>query len=66
MMLKTDYIRNTSLGLFGRITTFQMTGLRSARILRDVLETCCHSDFTENPSVKSGGKSQSKNNWLKK
>ena len=36
----------------GRVETIQKTALlRTARILRRDLETCCHSDFCENPSA---------------
>ena len=36
----------------GRVETIQTTVLlRSARILRRVLETCCHSDSRERPSA---------------
>ena len=36
----------------GRVETIQKTALlRTARILRRVLETCCHSDFSEKPSA---------------
>ena len=36
----------------GRVKTIQTTELlRTARILRSVLETCCHSDSSEKPSA---------------
>ena len=36
----------------GRVDTIQTTALlRSARILRRVRETCCHSDTSERPSA---------------
>ena len=36
----------------GRVETIQTTTLlRSVRILRRVLETCCHSDSREKPSA---------------
>ncbi len=36
----------------GRVETIQTTVLlRSARILRGVLETCCHSNSTKKPSA---------------
>ena len=36
----------------GRVETIQMTALlRTARILRRVLETCCHSNSSEKPSA---------------
>ena len=41
----------------GKIMTIQMTAfLKSARILRRVLETCCHSDSSEKPPVTNGAK----------
>ena len=40
------------LEIIGRVKTIQTTALfRSARILRRVLETCCHSKSSENPLV---------------
>ena len=37
----------------GRLETIQTTALqRTARILRRVLETCCHSDSSENHQLK--------------
>ena len=37
-----------------RVETIQITALlRTARILRRVLETCCHSNFSEKPSAKT-------------
>ena len=36
----------------GRVKTIQMTAfLRTATILRSVLETCCHSKSSEKPSA---------------
>ena len=36
----------------GQVETIQTTALlRTARILRRVLETCCHSDSSEKPSA---------------
>ena len=36
----------------GQVETIQMTALlRTARILRQVLETCCHSNSSEKPSA---------------
>ena len=36
----------------GRVETIQTTTLlRTARILRRVLETCCHTNTSENPSA---------------
>ena len=36
----------------GRVETIQTTALlRTARILRQVLETCCHSNSSEKPSA---------------
>ncbi len=36
----------------GRVETIQTTALlRTARILKRVLETCCHSDSSEKPSA---------------
>ncbi len=36
----------------GRVETIETTALlRTARILRRVLETCCHSDSSEKPSA---------------
>ena len=36
----------------GRVETIQKTALlRTARILRRVLETCCHSNSSEKPSA---------------
>ena len=41
-----------------RVETIQMTALlRTARILRRVLETCCHSDSSEKPSANTDVKS---------
>ena len=41
----------------GRVETIQTTALlRTARILRRVLETCCHSDSSEKPSANAGVK----------
>ena len=36
----------------GQAETIQTTALRLARILRRVLETCCHSNSSEKPSAK--------------
>ena len=42
----------------GRVETIQTTALlRTVRILRRVLETCCHSDFSEKPSANTDVKS---------
>ena len=42
----------------GRVETIQTTTLlRTARILRRVLETCSHSDFREKPSANADVKS---------
>ena len=39
----------------GRVETIQTTAfLRSVRILRRVLETCCHSDSSGKPSSNAG------------
>ena len=48
----------------GQVETIQTTALlRSARILRRVLETCCHSNSNEKPSVNTAVKnSQGLNN----
>ena len=48
----------------GRVKTIQSTTLlRTARILRRVLETCCHSNSSERPSAKTDVKnSQGVNN----
>ena len=36
----------------GRVKTIQTTALlRTARILRRVLDTCCHSHYSERPSA---------------
>ena len=41
----------------GRAKTIQATALlRSAKILRRVLETCCHSNFNGKPSANAGVK----------
>ena len=41
----------------GRVETLQTTALlRSARILRSVQETCCHSNSSEKPSANAGVK----------
>ena len=41
----------------GRVETIQTTTLlRTARILRRVLETCCHSNSSEIPSANTGVK----------
>ena len=48
--------RLEELKIRGRVETIQTTAsLRVAGIFRRVLETC-HSDFSEKPSVKTGGK----------
>ena len=40
-----------------RAETIQTTALlRSTRMLKRVLETCCHSDSNERPSAKAGVK----------
>ena len=40
-----------------RVETIETTGLlRSTRILRRVLETCCHSDSCEKPLANAGVK----------
>ena len=47
----------------GRVETIQTTALlRTARILRGVLETCCHSDSNEKPSANADVKSS--NEWI--
>ena len=48
----------------GWVETIQTTAsLRTARILRRVLETCCHSNSSERPSANAGVKnSQGVNN----
>ena len=47
----------------GRVETIQTTALlRTARILRTVLETCCHSDSRERPSVNAVVKNSNNNN----
>ena len=49
--------RLEDLKIRGLVETIQNTGLlRSPRILRIVLKTCCHSDSSENPSANAGGK----------
>ena len=46
------------LEVVGRVETIQTTTLlRTARILRTVLETCCHSDSSKNPSANADVKS---------
>ena len=54
----------------GRVKTIQTTVLlRMARILRRVQETCCHSNFCEQPSAKTDVKNfqgVNKNNMKKK
>ena len=40
----------------GQMKTIQTTLLRSARILRRVLETCCYSNSSEKPSANAGAK----------
>ena len=47
-------IRLEELEIRGQVVTIQITALRSARILRRVLETCCHSNSSENPSANAG------------
>ena len=48
--------RLKNLEIRGRIETIQNTALlQSARILRRVMETCCHSDSSEIPSANTGG-----------
>ena len=45
----------------GRVEALQTTALlRSARILRRVLETCCHSNSSEKPSANAGVKNSQK------
>ena len=45
----------------GRAKTIQTTALlRSARIQRRLLKTCCHSDYSGKPSAKAGTKELSK------
>ena len=45
----------------GRVEIIQTTALlRTARILRRVLETCCHSNSSEKPSADAGRKNLSK------
>ena len=47
----------------GRVETFQTTELlRTARILRRVLETCCHSNSSERPAKTYVKNSQGVNN----
>ena len=40
----------------GQAEIIQTTALRLARILKRVLETCCHSDSNERPSANAGVK----------
>ena len=45
----------------GRVETIQMTALlKTARILRRVLETCCHSNSGEGPSTDADVKNSKK------
>ena len=47
----------------GRVETIQTTALlRTARILRRVVETCCHSDSSEKPSANADVRSS--NEWI--
>ncbi len=47
----------------GRVETIQTTSLlRTARILRRVLETCCHSNFSEKPSANADVKNSKRVN----
>ena len=47
----------------GRVETIHMTALlRTARILRRVLETCCHSNFSEKPSANTDVKNSKRVN----
>ena len=51
----------------GRVETIQMTALlRTARILRRVLETCCHSNSCEKPSANTDVKNSKRVNNNKK
>ena len=54
----------------GRVETIQTTALlRTARILRRVLDTCCHSNSSEKPSANTdvknskGVNNNKSNNW---
>ena len=48
----------------GRAEITQATALlRTARILRRVLETCCHSDSSEKPSASADVKNSNNNNY---
>ena len=48
----------------GRAETLQTTALlRSARIVRRIEETCCHSDSTKRPSANVGGKNSKEVNY---
>ena len=47
----------------GRVETIQTTALlRTARILRRVLETCCHSNSSEKPSANTDVKNSKRVN----
>ena len=47
----------------GQVETIQTTALlKSARILRRVLETCCHSNSSGKPSTNTGVKNYQRNN----
>ena len=49
--------RISKVTLRGQVETIQTIAfLRSAKILRRVLETCCHSDSSEKPSANAGMK----------
>ena len=51
----------SDLEMWGRVETIQTTALlRSARILRRVLETCCHSKSIDKPSTNAGLKNSQK------
>ena len=45
-----------ALGTISKGLEMRLGTLKSARILRRVLETCCHSNFRENPPVKNAVK----------
>ena len=55
------------LEITGRVETIQITALlRSARIPRGVLETCCHSISSEKPPANAGVKNSKTNNNYRK
>ena len=57
-------LENLEIG--GRVETIQSTVLlRTARILRRVLETCCYSNSNERPSANVDVKTQGVNNKTK-